>query len=954
MDKRRLIIDGVEIPLSEGVNIPINKSIVDITQPDKRTSDFTKEFLIPASKEANKVFNHIWDINVQSTFNPNLKVDATYLEGNDTIVEGFVRLLDIKETDKQERFYQIQLLGSISNIFREFGDKELDDQGMNWQELDHEYTRDNQQLSWDTSYELNGVVTPFSLGSGYVYGQVDYGRHTYSYIYEVTDMIPQTYAREILLRMFQDAGYTWNSAFLDSTEFKSLVVTANQSGDFGLTEAQIIERQFEANTVQMLTSGNNTVSVAQALNQNGGTADRLINTVEVNDPSGAYDPATGIWTAPANGYYALQQTVDITATFTPTAQTEPFSVLNGSVLVYVTIQKRSTVGTFANQWQTIGAEGVNLGASLIPPAGKTTTGSTYADNEYQSQPFVITYTGATVNWSASNPRNYNPPKTFVCNAPYFQQFLAGDEVRVMIQSKWERDLLNDVNGVPFGASDGWFIGLLDNTKTTDGAVTLNLSNSEFKNQILNPQLVEEAILEYEQIVPKKIKQKDYFKGLINMFNLFIQPDPDDPRILNIEPRNDFYNNEIEDFSELWATDQPMTSKPMGALDSKEYDYTYKADKDYYNVEYTSEYDRIYANREFEVENDFETATKKTEVVFSPSPSAGYVASDRVVPIIIKLDNAQQIQPIDSNIRIMYYGGLKSCNQNWIHRRLNNPLADDYLSTYPYVGMWDDPFNPVNTLDFGVPRKIFWDNTWHTVNATDNNLFNRFYKQYIEEIIDPQSRLVTGYFWLSSSQIRKIDFKKLYYWNNAYYRLNKVIDYKKDQLTKCEFLKLNFADPFVLNIVPIGGGKNATIGDESLPIFNDNIQKDFNNFDPSSGTVLGDNNVIDPTSRNVSVQGDSNFVGGNTKNITISGSKNAIAPNLENVTLINTNGVAVLESNKTYIGSILIESLTDFHSGFRVIELGQEFTITKNKQSTNFGILELEGTLDVEGELILEI
>jgi len=957
VDNRKLLIEGIEVPLSEGVNIPVNKSIVDISEPDKRTSDFTKEFLIPASKEANQVFGHIWDINVDSTFNPNLKLNATYLEGGEIIVEGFVRLLDIKETDRQEKFYQIQLLGSLSNIFRELGVKEIDDAEMEWEDFNHVYRRLYQSNSWDTSIQFQGLgsggTIPFELGRGYVYGMIDYGRHTYSSIYDVTDMIPQVYAREILLRIFQNAGYTWNSVFLDSTEFKSMVVTANQTASFGISDAEVIARSFSANDVQMETSGNNTISVQQALNSNGGTTDKIINLFSIFNPSGAYDSVTGIWTCPTTGYYGFRQELDITATLTPGAGGDPLMTLNGSVAVVVAVEKyNSTFGA----WIPISSEGVYIGSNLVPTAGLTTTGTSYPDSNYQTAPFSLSYSGSSILWSGGNVYNHNPPKQLESLSFSFStQIIAGQQVRAVVKTLWERELLNDSNGVPFADSDGWFISPFDNTKTTDGTVTLTVSNSLFRNQVLNAGLNAGDVMEVQNVIPKKIKQKDFFKGIINMFNLFLQPDPDNPKILNIDPRPEFYNTEIEDFSELWAKDKPMKSEPMGALDARTYEYTYQPDKDYYNEDYLKVFDRVYGNRQFDVDNDFETGTKKTEVIFAPTPSAGYTNNDRVVPIIIKLDNAQSIAPIDSKMRILYYGGLKACNENWFHRVHNQQFGEYARSTYPYVGMWSDPYNPVTTLDFGLPRKIYWDNTFQPINATNNNLFNRFYKQYIEEIIDPQSRIVTGWFWLSSSQMRKIDFKKLYWWNNTYFRLNRIIDYKNNQLTKCEFLKLNFADPFVLNIVPIGGGKDESIGDEVVPIFNDNVQPNVNSFKPNKGNVFGQYNNISPTAENISVQGDSNTIGGKSTNIFIIGEKNTIAPNLKNVTLINSNGITVVKSNTTYVNDKLISTggFSDIYSGIMRVPLEDTVEIIDNRQMINYGGLKIDGVLDIKGMLILK-
>jgi hypothetical protein len=913
VDNRKLIIDGTRVPLSEGEAIPITKSIIDIKEPWNRKSDFSKEFLLPASKEANIVFSHIFDVNIDTQFNPNLKLDATYTEGSEIIVEGFVRMLNIVETDDKEIFYQIQLLGSLSNIFREFGDKELDDSGMLWGELDHTYDRTRQQNSWATSYQLNGAPQAFALGEGYVYGMVDYGRHQNVNTYDVQDLFPQTYEREVLLRMFTDAGYSWNSTFLDGSTFRKCVITNNRTEALGVTAAQVTARLFEANTPLVVSSGLNTLSVVQSNNVITFVPEVLTNSVEVVDPANAHNTTTGIWIPPSNGYYNLSESIDITATLTPTGAANT-TVMNGNVQIFVTIQRKVTGGS----WTTIANNAMYISAENIATIGYTTTGTTYPDDEYSDGLQSIAFAGA-LTVRTSTARNYNPPKTLQTgiNNVFLE---TTTQVRTLITTNWFRDKLYDPAGTAYGLTEGWFIDETDNTVSHDGTVSLTLTAGTFKNSVSNPQVLDGNTLNYVDVLPKKVKQKDFFKGIINKFNLFIQPDEDDPSILNIEPRNDFYTDDIIDWSTKWDKSLPKNSRPMGALDAKEYDYTYTPDKDYYNEDYTKEYERVYANREFEVSNDFETKTATTKVIFAPTPSTGFTNSDRVVPQIIKIDNQLNISPIDSRIRTLFYGGLKANNVNWNHTSLG---SNDFQATYPYVGMWDDPYNPTETLDFGIPRKIYWKNTFQAINATNNNLFNKYYKQYIEEITDKNSRIVTAWFALTTNDVKTADFKKLFWWDNAYFRLNKIMDYKQNKLTQCEFLKLNFADPFVLNIVELINGKGETIGDETLPIFQSKIQIDNNIYNPKSGTVEGDNNIVDDTASGVDVKGDNNHIGVDAKSITIVGDGNIIGAGSENVTLINTNNTTILESNVTYIdgiaqsgSSVVLQKSVDF-----IAELG---------------------------------
>ena len=49
----------------------------------------------------------------------------------------------------------------------------------------------------------------------------------------------------------------------------------------------------------------------------------------------------------------------------------------------------------------------------------------------------------------------------------------------------------------------------------------------------------------------------------------------------------------------------------------------------------------------------------------------------------------------------------------------------------------------------------------------------------------------------------------------------------------------------------------------------------------------------------------------------------------------------------------VEESTDHHSGFYEIEAGQTVTIEENKQMTNWNNLLIDGTLIIDGDLILK-
>ena len=260
MVREKLIIDGVDIPIDKGISTVLTFSIKDIQQPDKVKSSFSKTIKLPGSKAINDKLNFIFEVNSDSTFNPNLKLDAVYYQNDIAVFSGFIQLKDIHKKDYNQVEYSVVLFGETANIFRELGNKFLNDSGMNWSELDHDYTRAIQENSWDTSYILNGAVEPFALGSGYVYPMINYGNDTDISVYNVTEMFPAVFAKEYIDRMFADAGYTYSSTFFDASLFKHLVIPFNGK-EFNPTETDLSPRRVQANTPLYLDTGTDNFSI---------------------------------------------------------------------------------------------------------------------------------------------------------------------------------------------------------------------------------------------------------------------------------------------------------------------------------------------------------------------------------------------------------------------------------------------------------------------------------------------------------------------------------------------------------------------------------------------------------------------------------------------------------------------------------------------------------------------
>ena len=430
------------------------------------------------------------------------------------------------------------------------------------------------------------------------------------------------------------------------------------------------------------------------------------------------------------------------------------------------------------------------------------------------------------------------------------------------------------------------------------AGTYTFNTIDLWNSVVNNGIQDGDICYLNNTIPQKIKQKDFLLDIIRMFNLFVQPDPNNERNLLVETRDTFYNNGTTvDWTYKLDNSSLLEIRPMGELDVRDFYYSYTDDKDYYNSLYLkNNYNLGYGNRIYITDNEFLTGVNETKVMFSPTPLVAPSGDDRVISKIWNIDASNTVTAKAFNIRILYNGGIKSTVNNWTYS--SSSVGDSNETQYLYAGHLDSVTAPTLDLSFDVPKELYYD----TIVYTDNNLFNAYHKRYIDLIVDKDSKIVTGYFYLTPADIHKLDFRNTFYFDNQSFYLNKIYDYDpiNQQTTKCEFIRLKEGKSFTAHTKTIYGGVSSAFStdvlrSDSTPIVVGNARR--------SPTVInnGLRNMIGSTVTNSFIQGNDNYVSGGDNISLINSSGTVIYDGLRNVTLINTNDVTITSGDTLYVG-----------------------------------------------------
>ena len=336
---------------------------------------------------------------------------------------------------------------------------------------------------------------------------------------------------------------------------------------------------------------------------------------------------------------------------------------------------------------------------------------------------------------------------------------------------------------------------LVNTDTLDVDLVGNFSDLDIEQgyfNIISSNPTDTAVNYGENIVindtiPKGIFQKDFFASIVKMFNLYVYEDKLVEKKLIIKPFIDFYDGTKIDWTDKVDRSSVMRIKPMSEFTARYYDYKYKPDNDFYAENYRKKFNEGYGDFIFDSENEFVKEVDATELIFAGTVLTQYTGTDKIYSTIYKLSNSNSAEDrMDSVIRILQAKKVTD-RATWA---LTNGLGGSTLASYTaygYAGHVNDPLNPTDDINWGSPKELYFT----TTSYTTANLFNGYWSEYIAEITDKDSKLLTCSLKLNEVDIYNLDFSKLIYIDGSLWRLNKVLDYNPMDFntTKVELLKV---------------------------------------------------------------------------------------------------------------------------------------------------------------------
>ena len=296
-------------------------------------------------------------------------------------------------------------------------------------------------------------------------------------------------------------------------------------------------------------------------------------------------------------------------------------------------------------------------------------------------------------------------------------------------------------------------------------------------------------------------QWEYLKGIMNMFNLVMLQDKNNPNNIVIEPYKDIFIEDLNtvgttlaarSISHDWTDKIDITEIKLSPLELvKTTMFMYEEDEAYPNNLYKHTIEKDYGSKLFSVP-DFTLLTGKEEIKATPfaatvmKPIADYLP-DFVVPVVYTSnDDNTEFESYNNKPRVLFKISSSPFDlPSTITYKIPAQNGVGQLDATQYLRFSHTTAIPAASTDtdlnFGETQLI------NGVGVSpEDNLYNTYWSPYYDELYNPDTRYMTLKVNLNASDINQFNFYDKVMIKNREYRVNKI-DYKPNDLSTVEFI-----------------------------------------------------------------------------------------------------------------------------------------------------------------------
>jgi hypothetical protein len=339
--------------------------------------------------------------------------------------------------------------------------------------------------------------------------------------------------------------------------------------------------------------------------------------------------------------------------------------------------------------------------------------------------------------------------------------------------------------------------LIFRLKITGGSVI----NANVLNATLTQDTSVSNINVLNNYLPNNVKNIDFLKGIIERYNLVLEPSKTISKHFIITPWVDWIEQGNQrDWTNLVDGNVDIQSKPLFESQSRSNTFLDDEDSDYVNYNFQTATKTTYGQLEIDSNNENIVGNKVTQSLFSPTPllpignsSAQTSASAQqklaakfLIPHIAK-DSTTERTPIVPKLRLVYYNGMVNAPLEW-HIK-NDANVTIHWNQYPLVSQYSVFTNTSNFIDMAWRNSApLYPITGAVPNPpfrTINDLFNLYWRKWYDFTYDPFGRILEMNIILDYKEIWNLQFNDKIFIKDSWFIVNKITDYLIGKKNSCK-------------------------------------------------------------------------------------------------------------------------------------------------------------------------
>lgn len=281
----------------------------------------------------------------------------------------------------------------------------------------------------------------------------------------------------------------------------------------------------------------------------------------------------------------------------------------------------------------------------------------------------------------------------------------------------------------------------------------------------------------------EMKQVDFLRDILKMFNAVLVPNPNMPNAVEIIPMVEYLGTgTVYDWTPKLDLSKDILLTPAADIRKRVLKWSYKEQGDFFNAKYKTAGQRVYGElRLTDAGNDFSTSDYTVELTFGASPCDLIPNTNYVIP---KYFNGKG-EFMAPGPRILY---RRIYEESAVVMVYDEVAEEASFTVIPLLCHYQGIPTDIGTNDLNFGQEI----PPHPIEAMPlKTLFDRYWRQYIAELYDSEQKIMEAYFKLSVTDVFGLKFNDKIWVKDSFWRVIELTDYivADEQVTKCKLIRL---------------------------------------------------------------------------------------------------------------------------------------------------------------------